>query len=123
VWTHRSLSVTPGNRSAQHAFLGFTIILTASRSEERSLEGFLQENDELVFGHSTDGRFGQTSLRSFQDLVDIHINNNFNELSDFHTYLENLNLLDPQHLRPSWDAYFMVRIFSRIRKIIGLSRD
>lgn len=76
-------------------------------SEERSLEGFLRENDELVFGQSNDGRFSPSSLRNFQDLVDIHINNNFNELSELYAHLENLNLLDPQHLRPSWDAYFM----------------
>ncbi|KAL9716479.1 Deoxycytidine monophosphate (dCMP) deaminase [Leucoagaricus gongylophorus] len=75
--------------------------------ENTSLECFLRENDELVFGNSSNGMLGLPSLRSVQDLVDIHINNDFNEFSELHAHLENLNLLDPQHLRPSWDAYFM----------------
>lgn len=64
----------------------------------------------MVFGNSSNGMLGLPSLRSVQDLVDVHINNDFNEFSELHAHLENLNLLDPQHLRPSWDAYFMVKI-------------
>jgi len=52
---------------------------------------------------------GLSSLRGIQDLVDVNINNDFNDSSELDAYLENLNLLDPQHLRPSWDAYFMVK--------------
>lgn len=69
---------------------------------------FLREDDEVVFGTNESGSDGPSSLRRIRDLIDIHINNNFNDLSGLHAHLEGLNLLDPQHLRPSWDAYFMV---------------
>lgn len=75
--------------------------------KDTSLECFLQENDELVFGNNSNGISGLSSLRGIQDLVDVHINNGFNDSSELDAHLENLNLLDPQHLRPSWDAYFM----------------
>jgi dCMP deaminase len=44
-------------------------------------------------------------------LVNIHISNNFDSPSMLHSYLDDLNLLDPGHLRPQWDAYFMVGAF------------
>jgi dCMP deaminase len=44
-------------------------------------------------------------------LVNIHISNNFDSPSMLHSYLDDLNLLDPSHLRPQWDAYFMVGAF------------
>jgi hypothetical protein len=67
------------------------------------------ENDEIFFGTSKNGR--EIGLRSLHDLVDISINNDFSRLSDLHAHINNLNLLDPQHLRPSWDTYFMVMSF------------
>lgn len=84
------------------------------RYENQSLEGFIRENDEIFFGNSKNGENSLSSLRSIQDLIDIQINNNFNELSELHAHIDGLNLLDPQHLRPSWDAYFMVTSFQSI---------
>ncbi|KAJ7925947.1 cytidine deaminase-like protein [Mycena leptocephala] len=48
-----------------------------------------------------------SSLDSLGDLVNIHVSNTFQDLSKLHSYLDDLNLLDPGHLRPQWDAYFM----------------
>lgn len=55
---------------------------------------------------------GSTSA-SFDDRVanirDAHINlvNNFATIKEFHAALEDLNLLDAERVRPSWDRYFM----------------
>ncbi|KAJ7070872.1 cytidine deaminase-like protein [Mycena amicta] len=66
-----------------------------------TLEDFVHDDDCRVFGEST------SSLHGLRDLVNIHVSNSFRELSELHRYLDDLNLLDPGHLRPSWDAYFM----------------
>ncbi|KAL1697408.1 cytidine deaminase-like protein [Schizophyllum commune] len=47
------------------------------------------------------------SLHAIRDLVHLHIDNAFDTVPDLHFHLEKLDLLDPSHLRPGWDAYFM----------------
>ncbi|KAJ7207400.1 cytidine deaminase-like protein [Mycena haematopus] len=74
-------------------------------SQSVSLEQFVREHDSIVFG--TDLPDSLSSLRSLSDLVNIHISNNFQSLSLLYAYLDDLNLLDPGHFRPQWDAYFM----------------
>ena len=74
-----------------------------------SLEDFVREDDRIVFGEtSSDSSTTTSSLHDLRDLVDIQIINSFQSLSDFESYLEEINLLDVEHLRPGWDAYFMV---------------
>lgn len=46
---------------------------------------------------------------SLQDLTDVRVINSFHSISDLYAHLDSLNLLDPENLRPGWDAYFMVR--------------
>jgi dCMP deaminase len=71
---------------------------------------FLEEDDHTVFG--TYGRDLQSTesgcLRDMGDLVNINVINTFPTLQQLHAYLDRLDLLDPEHLRPSWDSYFMV---------------
>ncbi|KAJ6575285.1 cytidine deaminase-like protein [Mycena capillaripes] len=78
---------------------------TNMSSHPVSLEEFVREDDLIVFGAGLQEPV--SSLHSLSDLVDIHISNNFQNLSLLHSYLDDLNLLDPGHLRPQWDAYFM----------------
>ncbi|KAJ7706011.1 cytidine deaminase-like protein [Mycena rosella] len=67
-----------------------------------SLEEFVREDDSIVFG------VGETfSLHNLSDLVNIHVSNTFQNFTLLHSHLDDLNLLDPGHLRPHWDAYFM----------------
>jgi dCMP deaminase len=40
-------------------------------------------------------------------VADIHILNDYPNLPAFHAALDRLHLLDREHLRPSWDTYFM----------------
>ncbi|KAJ7808238.1 cytidine deaminase-like protein, partial [Mycena olivaceomarginata] len=74
-------------------------------SHSVSLEQFVREHDSIVFGGGLPESL--SSLHSLNDLVNIHISNNFDSPSMLHSYLDDLNLLDPSHLRPQWDAYFM----------------
>lgn len=71
-----------------------------------SLEQFVHDDDDLVFGHTSDGH--HTSLQLLTDLTNTRINNSFTTISSLYNHLEQLHLLDPENLRPGWDSYFMV---------------
>ena len=76
-----------------------------SRRIYASLEEFVREDDSIVFGD----RSGMTSsLHDLRGLIDVEIINSFRTLSSFESYLEETDLLNVEHLRPGWDAYFMV---------------
>ncbi|KAJ7597499.1 cytidine deaminase-like protein [Mycena floridula] len=65
-----------------------------------TLEEFVFADDQIVFN-------SPSSLEAMRDLVDIRIINDFRNIPSFHERLEETNLLDPLHLRPDWDGYFM----------------
>ena len=86
-----------------------------------SLGTFLLANDTDVYGrrHPTlhqsnaiDKRAIEVEhsspLHSLQQYVTLHVINNFDNVAALHSYLDDLNLLDANRLRPSWDSYFMV---------------
>ncbi|KAF8807844.1 hypothetical protein BYT27DRAFT_7100059 [Phlegmacium glaucopus] len=73
-----------------------------------SLENFVQEDDRTVFGSLLSPNSSKAScLQNLADLVNIHVNNSFPNLEDLYRHLDTLDLLHPEHLRPSWDTYFM----------------
>jgi len=76
------------------------------------LDDFLEEDDRTVFG--TPERNLQSTetgcLYRMADLVNINVINSFPTLQQLHAYLDILDLLDSEHLRPSWDSYFMVSL-------------
>ena len=73
-----------------------------------SLEKFVLDDDCLVFGMEPKPSPKPSSLHDLSDMVNVHITNPFRSVSDFRRHLDSLNLLDPEQLRPGWDAYFMV---------------
>ncbi|KIK07201.1 hypothetical protein K443DRAFT_87498 [Laccaria amethystina LaAM-08-1] len=81
--------------------------LRSKSSLHTSLENFVQENDSIVFDTYTPAQQKKTSLQNLRELVNIHVTNSYLSVEELHTHLESLNLLDWEHLRPSWDAYFM----------------
>ena len=76
------------------------------------MDDFLEEDDRTVFG--TPERNLQSTetgcLYRMADLVNINVINSFPTLQQLHAYLDILDLLDSEHLRPSWDSYFMVSL-------------
>ncbi|KAG6837678.1 hypothetical protein H0H93_004954 [Arthromyces matolae] len=76
------------------------------RSGETSLEKFVEENDRDTYGVDV-SEADSSSLLSLRELIDAHIFNSFKTVSAFHKHLDDLNLLDPERLRPGWDTYFM----------------
>ncbi|KAF8167618.1 cytidine deaminase-like protein [Crassisporium funariophilum] len=74
-----------------------------------SLEDFAQEDDRIVFGSqpSSESISKATSLQSLTELANVQIINTFPSLQGLYTHLDHVDLLHPEHLRPSWDAYFM----------------
>jgi len=90
----------------EHWFYWESTEICDCSSLHTSLENFVQENDSIVFGTFHQKK---TSLQNLRELVNIHVTNSYPSVEALHTHLESLNLLDQEHLRPSWDAYFMVR--------------
>ena len=66
------------------------------------------DDDRTVFGAWNSAHSQETSLLNLTDLINIQINNSFPTLKDLYIHLEKFDFLHPEHLRPSWDAYFMV---------------
>jgi len=100
------------NRSKRYEVLSdpFYRYSCTSSFVDVSLEDFVQEDDRIVFGSLLSPDLSKANcLQNLADLVTIHVNNSFLNLEALHRYLDTLDLLHPEHLRPSWDTYFMVR--------------
>jgi len=74
-----------------------------------SLPDFIEEDDRIVFGRPHSPLSTAGSLQNIADLVNIQVVNTYSNLQGLYLYLDGIDLLDPEHIRPSWDAYFMVR--------------
>ncbi|OCF55213.1 dCMP deaminase [Kwoniella mangroviensis CBS 10435] len=78
-----------------------------------SLEEFIQSHDALLNGSlpsipsSSLSQHPQTDFKRSLSLAQISICNNFPTVHDLEGYLDKLNLVDEERLRPSWDTYFM----------------
>lgn len=85
-------------------------------STEQSLRSFVLEHDEFYYGTTPTGKNDftparkalQTStLHSLSRLVNMQVVNAFDTIESLRQYLEDLDLTNPERLRPSWDTYFM----------------
>ncbi|KAH8997376.1 cytidine deaminase-like protein [Lactarius akahatsu] len=67
--------------------------------------------DTLLFIRATRNRKSKprntSPLHSLQQYVTLHVVNNFDDVATLHSHLNDINLLDANRLRPSWDSYFM----------------
>ncbi|KIK70695.1 hypothetical protein GYMLUDRAFT_150141 [Collybiopsis luxurians FD-317 M1] len=61
---------------------------------------FIAEDDQRRFGK-------RGSLNEVADWINLRVVNDFPSMSAFYSYLDGLDLLNPSHLRPDWDMYFM----------------
>lgn len=91
-----------------------------------SLEDFVREHDHVVYGISSPDPSStevksSSPLHALKDLVNIHVVNSFNSPSELHAHLDKLDLLNPEHLRPAWDTYFMVCSASLSYKCMNLN--
>jgi len=80
-----------------------------------TLDDFIDQHDLLLNGPSTPSlptsslaRHPQTDFRRVLNLATISICNSFLTISLLHAYLDELDLLNEERLRPGWDTYFMV---------------
>ncbi|KAH9951031.1 cytidine deaminase-like protein [Amylocystis lapponica] len=83
-----------------------------------SLEDFVREHDEHYYGliiagprtpqnTRLDRRESGSALLGLSELVNLRIVNAYGSVPALHDHLDELNLLNPERLRPGWDAYFM----------------
>lgn len=82
-----------------------------------SLDEFVEIHDKLHYGPSNPSSSTATTSTSTSAMTDfsrvmslatVKVDNCFPDVEGLWTYLETLNLLDEERLRPGWDTYFMV---------------
>lgn len=88
-----------------------------SGSDQKSLEEFIHEHDLYFYGpqaldvslhkNPVVGTQDLPSLRSLDQMVNLRIVNSFPTVADLYDYLDDLDLTNPERLRPGWDTYFM----------------
>jgi dCMP deaminase len=85
-----------------------------------SLDQFVEIHDKLHYGPSTPSTSSATTSMSSSAMTDfsrvmslatVKVDNCFPTIEGLWTYLDTLNLLDEERLRPGWDTYFMVSPF------------
>jgi len=64
-----------------------------------SLEDFVQSHDHFVFARRENVPLNSNSH--------VSITNDFESLDQFHAYLDSMDIMNPEKLRPGWDSYFM----------------
>ncbi|WVN89023.1 cysteine-tRNA ligase [Cryptococcus depauperatus CBS 7841] len=81
-----------------------------------TLEEFVDQHDSLLHASSFSSSTFPTALlqkqlssdfRRVLALAHVHVDNSFTEISALNWYLDRLDLLDEERLRPGWDTYFM----------------
>lgn len=76
-----------------------------------TLESFVALSDAEFYGlsASTDSTGAVATLgnRAVFHRATVHVLNKQSSLAQFHEHLEELDVLNPDRIRPSWDAYFM----------------
>jgi dCMP deaminase len=80
---------------------------------ELDLESFIEEHDFLTWASgplTSQTNNPATSLHALQPLVNITVINNFPSVERLWQHLSELDLLNGERLRPSWDSYFMVSL-------------
>ena len=85
-----------------------------------SLDEIVEIHDKLHYGTSTPSTSSATVSMSSSAMTDfsrvmslatVKVDNCFPTKEGLWTYLDTLNLLDEERLRPGWDTYFMVSPF------------
>ncbi|KAL0240259.1 hypothetical protein I308_106809 [Cryptococcus tetragattii IND107] len=89
---------------------------TEAEGRDMTLEDFVDAHDSLLHGlpstqiHAlpalAQGQF-MSDFRRILTLAHVHVDNNFTDISALNWYLDRLDLLDEERLRPGWDTYFM----------------
>lgn len=75
-----------------------------TRVGELSLETFIDQHDNLLSPRGTASDYRQTAA-----LANVTIYNHYDSIARLYIYLDSVNLLNEERLRPGWDMYFMVR--------------
>ena len=94
----------------------YTAFIRFSLGYGADLEEFVKEHDTFYYGsaflHASSRSFGNESpatcsLRSMGHLAKLHILNSFETRESLYEHLDDMDITNPERLRPSWDTYFM----------------
>lgn len=76
-----------------------------------SLEEFVRQDDECVFGadvnSSSSDQKPLPDLRGMNHLVKLNVTNTFQSIPELRLHLDALDMTNTGRLRPQWDTYFM----------------
>jgi dCMP deaminase len=80
------------------------------RGDALSLEDFVDEHDLLLNGppRSSSSQHIETDYKKVHNVATLQICNGHSTKDGLYTYLDGLDLLNEERLRPGWDTYFMV---------------
>lgn len=95
---------------------GIDCKLTSRRRADLTLDAFVDEHDLLMNGPSRSNdvpldilaKHPQTDFRRIQAVATLQICNDFPRVEGLWAYLDQLDLMNEERLRPGWDTYFMV---------------
>ncbi|KAF8506786.1 cytidine deaminase-like protein [Russula emetica] len=81
--------------------------VTQDLRTEQAIQMFIKRPFFMLL--SIDGPISDRFRRanSLQKHVTLHVVNNFDSVAALRSYLDDINILDADRLRPSWDSYFM----------------
>lgn len=90
--------------------------LTSRRRTGLTLDSFIDDHDLLLNGPSRSdnvpldvlAKHPQTDFRRIQAVATLQICNDFPSVDGLWAYLDQLDLMNEERLRPGWDTYFMV---------------
>jgi dCMP deaminase len=110
---HRSCGATRDVAGVYPVHVVHYDVLIGDGSEtDVSLEDFVTQDDRAVHGYkemtSAMSQPPSTPLNNLRSLVHLHVVNDFSSLDQLHSFLDSLDILDQDRLRPAWDTYFMV---------------
>lgn len=89
----------------------YLLLRTSSVQPELDLKSFIEEHDFLTWTSgplTSQTNNPTTSLHTLQPFINITVINNFPSVERLWQHLSELDLLNSERLRPSWDSYFMV---------------
>lgn len=106
VFGSRSNSIDGHGESSESEISSPTTATTRHQPKSMTLEEFITDDDRVCYGADSD-HVTSAYLFASHHLCHVNVLNAFPTIDALHEYLDAVNLLNVDRLRPGWDSYFM----------------